>query len=96
VKHLVKAIAVALLPLLPLACAVAPVQEMSDARQALDAARELGAEEVAGAEYNEARSLLESAERALQRGRYRSARELALSAKASATAARLKAHDRLP
>ncbi len=53
--------------LLLAACAAAPpVQEMSDARQAVAAAREAGAERFAGAKLREAESLLASAEGFLQ------------------------------
>lgn len=70
------------------ACAVAPpVQEMSDARQAIAAARDAGADDLAGARLREAESLLATAERNLQLGTsngYWSARKAALGAKQTA------------
>ncbi len=66
---------------------VPPVQEMSDARQALAAAQEAGADEYAATRLNEARRLLAAAERYLQEGNangYWSARRAALDAKETA------------
>ncbi|MEM9208926.1 MAG: lipoprotein LipL71, partial [Pseudomonadota bacterium] len=40
-----------------------PVQEMSDARQAIAVARDAGAEQIAAAELSEAEALLDSARR---------------------------------
>lgn len=56
------------------ACATIPVQEMSDARQAIQAAEEAGAVEHAPAALRNAKRLLTSAERKLQRQAYSSAR----------------------
>jgi len=66
-------------------CATAPpVQEMSDARQAIAAADEAGAEEFAAEQLNQARDLLSAAERYLQSGTYWAARKAAISAKDTA------------
>ncbi len=56
------------------ACASAPVQEMSDARQAIHAAEEAGAAAVAADALRDARRLLASAEQKLQRQAYSGAR----------------------
>ena len=58
-----------------------PVQEMSDARQAIMAARDAGAEEKAPAELSQAIEHLESAEAALADKAYARARRDALVAK---------------
>lgn len=67
------------------ACAtVPPVQEMSDARQAIAAAREAGAESFALSQLEQAQDLLASAENHLQTGTstaYWQARKSAVSAK---------------
>lgn len=55
-------------------CASAPVQEMSDARQAIQAAEEAGAAAYAPEALQDAKRLLTSAERKLQREAYQSAR----------------------
>ena len=57
------------------ACAGVPVQEMSNARQAVDAARKVGAETHASKELQTAEKLLQSAEQALQDGDYQQARK---------------------
>jgi len=57
------------------ACASAPVQEMSDARQAIQAAEEAGAAGLAPDALRDAKRLLTSAERKLQRQAYASARQ---------------------
>ena len=64
------------------ACETAPpVQEMSDARQAITVAREAGAAELAAAELAEAEKYLQNAEQRLDRQQYREARNAALEAK---------------
>ena len=68
-------------------CAGAPAQEMSNARQAIKAARDAGADQVAPQTLNEAQSLLEQAEASLQKGDYKSARRSAVAAKGRATEA---------
>jgi hypothetical protein len=80
------------IPLLPLcfgmvACAGAPVQEMSNARQAIKAARDAGAERVAPQTLTEAQALLEQAEASLHRRAYREARRNAVSARSKAAEA---------
>ena len=82
--------------LLVAACESAPpVQEMSDARQAIAVAREAGAESYAAEELMEAERYLKSAEEKLSAELYREARRAALQAKASALDARehSEAHD---
>ena len=66
------------------ACESMPVQEMSDARQAISAAREAGAEEHAAEQLTTAEAALESAERFLGTRSYGVARREALAAKAAA------------
>jgi len=67
------------------ACETAPpVQEMSDARQAIEVAREAGAADLAAAELAEAEEYLESAEKKLNDQAYREARHDALEAKSRA------------
>lgn len=69
------------------ACAGAPVQEMSNARQAIKAAREAGAAKIVPETLNEAQSLLERAEMNLQRRAYRDARRDAIAARGKASEA---------
>lgn len=61
-----------------------PVQEMSDARQAIAVAIEAGAEDHASAELHDAEALLESAQRNLSERAYAEARRDALKAKLKA------------
>lgn len=68
-------------------CAGAPVQQMSDARQAINAARAAGAAERAPVPLASATDLLASAEQALQRHDYRTARRQAEKAHAHAVEA---------
>lgn len=82
-----------LLAVIMSACGGLPVQEMSDARQALQAAAEVGAKEKADTLYAEADQLLEQAETALNGGEYKKARELAEMAKEKAILARKQAAD---
>lgn len=64
------------------ACETAPpVQEMSDARQAITVAREAGAADYAAVELAEAEQYLHSAEERLDLQQYREARHAALEAK---------------
>ena len=67
--------------LLVVACVSAPVQEMSDARQALQAAEQADAHEKAPESYRAARRLLEEAEQHLDAGDYRAARDSAMAAR---------------
>jgi len=64
-----------------------PVQEMSDARQAIAVAREAGAEERAAEDLREAEAYLESAEKKLAERAYAQARSDALQAKQKALTA---------
>jgi hypothetical protein len=67
------------------ACATGPpVQEMSDARQAISVAREAGAATAAPDELREAETLLESAQRNLAGRAYAQARRDAMQAKEKA------------
>jgi cell division septation protein DedD len=81
-----RCVAVAALTLLA-ACVSAPVQEMSDARQAIHAAEEAGAATLAPDALREAKRLLTSAERKLQREAYASARQDAREARRRAAEA---------
>ena len=71
------------------ACAVVPpVQEMSDARQALEAAREAQAEKYAEQKLRSAEDSMELATKTLNQGEYEAARMAASVAKALAIKAR--------
>jgi hypothetical protein len=61
-----------------------PVQEMSDARQAIMVAKEAGAAEHAATDLKEAESFLQSAERSLSTQNYATARHDAVRAKSKA------------
>ena len=74
-------------------CQTAPVQEMSDARQAITVAREAGAEEYAADDLKAAVEYLQSAERFLNDRQYDLARRDALQAKSSALDALRRAED---
>jgi hypothetical protein len=69
------------------ACAGAPVQEMSNARQAIRAAHDAGAEQVAAQQLTEARAYLQRAEVNLQSREYRDARRNAVAARGKAVEA---------
>ncbi|HEY0681728.1 MAG TPA: hypothetical protein VGD45_05325 [Steroidobacter sp.] len=70
------------------ACAGAPVQEMSNARQAIKAAREAAGESVAApASLIEAEALLNRAEDSLQKRAYKQARRDAIAARGKAAEA---------
>lgn len=72
---------IALMGVLLTACAVsAPVQEMSNARQSIDAAEDANARELAASLLAEARQRLRAATRELDAGEYERARALALEA----------------
>jgi hypothetical protein len=74
------------------ACATTPpVQEMSDARQAIAAARDASAEQYAAAQLTRAVELMGTAERDLQARLYHGARRAAVEAKNAAFDALLKA-----
>lgn len=74
--------------LIALGCATAPVQEMSDARQALHSAEEAGVKEFAPATYSDAEQLILEAERLLKKGDYGAAKERAVLAKQKLLVAR--------
>jgi hypothetical protein len=77
--------ALALAALLAVAgCQSAPVQEMSDARQAISVARKAGAEQHAPYDLKAAMDYLSSAETFISERRYDMARRDAVSAKSSA------------
>jgi hypothetical protein len=69
------------------ACAGAPVQEMSNARQAIRAARDAGAEQVAAEQFTAARSYLERAEASMQSRAYGDAKRNAVAARGKAVEA---------
>ncbi len=71
------------------ACAGAPVQEMSDARQAIESAMVTGAEGHTNPTMREAMRLVEQAQQAIEEHRYQDAREMALEAKTKAISARI-------
>jgi hypothetical protein len=77
-----------LLLVLLVACGSAPVQEMSEARQAIEAARVAGAEQRATTHYRKAHAMLKQAEEMLNEGHYRKARESAEAARDEAIQAR--------
>lgn len=62
-------------------CASAPVQEMSDARQAIQAAREAGAQSGVKSSLDKAEILLKEAELSLENGEYKKARDIAVRAR---------------
>lgn len=70
------------------ACSSAPVQEMSDARQAIRAARLAGGERYTPQTLGEAERLIARASELLVQGEYRQARHSALTAKQRAVWAR--------
>ena len=74
--------------LLLASCASAPVQEMSDARQALRAAENAGAPVYSAEDYASAKALLDSAEQSLESQDYDSARQQATDARELAIRAR--------
>lgn len=65
-------------------CQSAPVQEMSDARQAIAVAKEAGAAEHAAADLKAAEDYLSSAESSLGERHYAQARDEAVNAKSRA------------
>ena len=66
------------------ACSTAPVQEMSDARQAIQVARSVGVDELTQSNLVQAKKFLKKAEHALHSGEYKKARVNALAAKQEA------------
>lgn len=76
------------------ACATAPVQEMSNARQALDAAKSVGADQHAPSSYQQAETLLKKAEQDLADHDYTGARENADAARDAAIKARTESQQK--
>jgi len=85
-----------LLSVLVAGCGTAPVQEMSEARQAIASAREVGARDYATEQYNKAESLLKTAERMLNNRHYSKARQSANEARDEAIRARETAQQTKP
>jgi len=77
--------------LLLTACTAAPVQEMSDARQAIDSAEAVGAARRSPETLTAAQRLLQEAQAQLEAGAYPEARRHALEARAEAIRAREQA-----
>ncbi|HKF94386.1 MAG TPA: DUF4398 domain-containing protein [Gammaproteobacteria bacterium] len=77
-------------------CVSAPVQEMSDARQAVEAAKAVNAPVKAPDAYNKATAHMRYAESALETGDYKDARAHATWAKTHALVARERALARQP
>lgn len=73
------------------ACAGAPVQEMSDARQALAAAEQAWSGKTASADMESARRYIQAAQAALDQGDYSTAREDAQLARQAALRALMQA-----
>jgi len=74
-----------------LSCAGLPVQEMSDARQAIASAKEVSAAQLASDEFDKAQKLMHLAEEDLDIGNYQQAHKNAVAAKENALLARDKA-----
>lgn len=68
-------------------CASLPMQQMSDARQAIEAARDAGAEKHAKKLFQQAETLLSDAERLQQENRYGLSADAAIKARDMAIAA---------
>lgn len=77
-------------------CAGAPIQEMSDARQAIHAAERAGAAKYAPDTLGEARALVDRARVGMQKRDYRQAREDAQQAREKAMEARRLAESAAP
>ena len=86
-SSLLRALSLVLLSMGLAACAGAPVQEMSNARQAIQAARDAGADKAAPETLSEAEALLDRAQDSLQRRSYRDARRDAIAARGKAVEA---------
>lgn len=88
-KRLISTVNLVILATVISACAtIAPVQEMSNARQSIKAAKDANAEKLATNVLSEAQQRLRSAMRELDAGEYERARILALEAKHLALKAR--------
>ncbi len=73
-----------LLTLLIIGCTVIPMQEMSDARQAMQAARHVQANSITPPTWAKAEQQLTQAEQNLEAGEFNQARQAAISAKEQA------------
>lgn len=89
-------VAAAVLSIAAAACTTAPVQEMSNARQAVQAAAQAGAPRYAPGLYAKAQRWLDDAEFALKSGDYDRARSSAAKAAAAAHSAASAAHAARP
>ena len=88
-KQIFSTINITLLLLFVNGCSITPpVQEMSNARQSIKAAKDVNAEKLASNILSEAKQRLQSAMRELDAGEYERARILALEAKHLALKAR--------
>ena len=87
-RKIVKTLFLVLLISMAVACVTMPAQEMSDARQALQAAEQVNAAEKAPDVYQEAKALLEQAQLMIKDNNYYEARRLADAAKETALIAR--------
>jgi hypothetical protein len=83
-KLIVKTLLCVVFTLIVTACASAPVQEMSDARQAIQVAKAVGVDENSQSNLVQAKKFLKKAEKALHIGEYKKARVNALAAKEEA------------
>ena len=88
VRRIPSVFIIALLALVSAACTSAPTQEMSDARQAINAARDAEAEAYAPRSLDSAERLLDNAQASLKAGDYNLARNDALEARQAAIKAR--------
>jgi hypothetical protein len=82
--YLMRAACIAVLVTVLSACGGAPVQQMSDARQAVRAAQAAGAGEYAPEQLGKAQRLIEEAEEDLRRHDYRAAEQASVEARRSA------------
>lgn len=97
ISHRVPTLVALVLVTLVSACAVGPpVQEMSNARQAIRAARDAGAAQTSSEAFKEAERLLGQAESQLQEGDYKSARRDAVAARSKAAEALRHARSQRP
>jgi hypothetical protein len=92
-KKYVLALLATLGSLLLSACAGAPVQEMSDARQAIRAAQDAGAANTASKPFSEAQTALNRAESLINKRFFRAARRNAEEAHSKAVEALQQARD---
>ncbi|ULX56579.1 DUF4398 domain-containing protein [Ectothiorhodosinus mongolicus] len=95
IRRLLYGVSLALVVVVGTGCAMtAPAQEMSDARQALQAAEQVQAPSYARAVYERAERLLRQAEEQLEAGDYSEARRLAAESRDWAIRARQDAEVR--